>query len=62
MAISNEIDRFSLAIDVINRVPRLQATGAHVKQRLRDLQIEARAYAFENGIDKPEFDQWTWPL
>jgi len=62
LAISNEIDRFSLAIDVINRVPRLQATGAHVKQRLRDLQIEARAYAFENGIDKPEFDQWTWPL
>ena len=47
---------------MINRVPRLQATGAHVKQRLRDLQIEARAYAFENGIDKPEFDQWTWPL
>ncbi len=62
LAISNEIDRFSLAIDVINRVPRLQATGAHVKQHLRDLQIEARAYAFENGIDKPEFDQWTWPL
>ncbi|WP_295388740.1 phosphoketolase [uncultured Thiodictyon sp.] len=62
LAISNEIDRFSLAIDVINRVPRLQATGAHVKQRMRDRQIEARAYAFENGIDKPEFEQWTWPL
>ena len=62
LAINNEIDRFSLAIDVINRVPRFQATGAHVKQRLRDLQIEARAYAYEHGVDKPEFDQWTWPL
>ena len=47
LAISNEIDRFSLAIDVINRVPRLQATGAHVKQRMRDMQIEARNYAYE---------------
>jgi xylulose-5-phosphate/fructose-6-phosphate phosphoketolase len=62
LAISNEIDRFSLAIDVINRVPRLQATGAHAKERFRDMQIEARAYAFEYGIDKPEFDDWTWPL
>ncbi len=62
LAISNEIDRFSLAIDVINRVPRLQATGAHAKERFRDMQIEARAYAFEHGIDKPEFDDWTWPL
>jgi xylulose-5-phosphate/fructose-6-phosphate phosphoketolase len=62
LAINNEIDRFSLAIDVIDRVPRLQATGAHVKQRLRDLQIEARAYAYEHGVDKPEFADWTWPL
>lgn len=62
LAINNEIDRFSLAIDVIDRVPRLQATGAHVKQRLRDRQIEARAYAYEHGVDKPEFADWTWPL
>ncbi|MFM1891004.1 MAG: hypothetical protein RLZ44_81, partial [Pseudomonadota bacterium] len=40
LAIQNEIDRFSLAIDVINRVPRLQVAGAHVKEKLRDLQIE----------------------
>jgi xylulose-5-phosphate/fructose-6-phosphate phosphoketolase len=61
LAISNEIDRFSLAIDVINRVPRLQVTGAHVKQRLHDLRIDARNYAYENGVDKPEYDDWTWP-
>jgi xylulose-5-phosphate/fructose-6-phosphate phosphoketolase len=62
LAINNEIDRFSLGIDVINRVPRLQATGAHVKQRFRDMQIEARQYAYEHGIDSPEYDEWTWPL
>ena len=62
LAISNEIDRFSLAIDVINRVPRLQATGAHAKQRFRDMQIDARQYAYEHGVDKPEYDEWTWPL
>ena len=41
LAIENEIDRFSLAIDVINRVPRLQVAGAHVKEKLRDMQIDA---------------------
>ncbi|MDX1605580.1 MAG: phosphoketolase family protein [Candidatus Competibacterales bacterium] len=61
LAISNEIDRFSLAIDVIDRVARLQATGAHVKERLRDMQIECRNYAHEYGIDKPEIDDWIWP-
>ncbi|QEP41731.1 phosphoketolase family protein [Ectothiorhodospiraceae bacterium BW-2] len=61
LAISNEIDRFSLAIDVINRVPRLQVAGAHVKEQLRDMQIECRNYAYENGIDKPEVDNWVWP-
>ena len=62
LAIQNEIDRFSLAIDVINRVPRLQVAGAHIKQRLRDMQIECRNYAYEYGIDKPAIDDWTWPL
>ena len=62
LAIQNEIDRFSLAIDVIDRVPRLAAIGAHSKQRFRDLQIEAQNYAYEHGIDMPEHDDWTWPL
>ncbi len=62
LAIQNEIDRFSLAIDVINRVPRLQVAGAHVKEKLRDMQIECRNYAHENGIDKPEVDDWVWPF
>ncbi|WP_349431193.1 phosphoketolase family protein [Methylomarinum sp. Ch1-1] len=61
LAIRNEIDRFSLAIDVINRVPRLQVAGAHAKERLRDMQIECSQYAYRHGVDQPEFAQWTWP-
>nr|MCU0736479.1 phosphoketolase [Methylotetracoccus sp.] len=62
LAIQNEIDRFSLAIDVIDRVPRLSVLGAHSKERFRDMQIEAQNYAYEHGIDMPAYDDWTWPL
>ncbi|MGD9169163.1 MAG: phosphoketolase family protein [Candidatus Thiodiazotropha sp.] len=62
LAINNEIDRFSLAIDVIDRVPRLQVSGAHVKEKLRDMQIDCRNYAYEHGVDNPDVDDWTWPF
>ena len=61
LAIQNQIDRFSLAIDVIDRVPALQAAGAHAKEKLRNMQIDCQHYAYEHGIDKPEIDQWKWP-
>jgi xylulose-5-phosphate/fructose-6-phosphate phosphoketolase len=61
LAIQNEIDRFSLSIDAIDRIPALQVAGAHVKQKLRDRQIECRQYAYEHGIDRPEEDHWQWP-
>ncbi len=61
LAINNEIDRFSLAIDVINRVPGLAVAGAHVKEKLREMQIECRHYAYEHGIDKPDVRDWVWP-
>ena len=61
LAIQNQIDRFSLAIDVIDRVPALQVSGAHAKEKLRNMQIECQSYAYEYGVDKPEVDQWTWP-
>jgi xylulose-5-phosphate/fructose-6-phosphate phosphoketolase len=61
LAIQNQIDRFSLAIDAIDRVPSLSVTGAHIKERLRDKQLECRNYAYENGVDLPEADGWTWP-
>jgi xylulose-5-phosphate/fructose-6-phosphate phosphoketolase len=60
LAIRNEIDRFSLAIDVINRVPGLLVAGAHVKEKLRDMQITCRQYAYENGVDKPARAAWKW--
>ena len=60
LAIQNEIDRFSLAIDVINRVPKLTKTAAHVKESLRNAQIASRAYAHEHGIDVPEHREWRW--
>jgi len=61
LAIQNQIDRFSLAIDVIDRVPSLQRVGAHAKEKLRNTQIECQKYAYQYGVDKPEIDQWTWP-
>jgi len=61
LAIQNQIDRFSIAMDVIDRVPALQVAGAHAKEAMRNMQIECQNFAHEHGIDKPEVDQWTWP-
>ena len=61
LAINNEIDRYSLAIDSIDRTPRLQRIGAHAKERFRNMQIECRNYAYEHGIDSPEINGWKWP-
>jgi len=61
LAIANEIDRFSLAIDVVNRVPGLLVAGAHAKERLRDAQLRCRRHAEEEGIDVPEVADWRWP-
>ncbi len=61
LAINNEIDRYSIAIDVIDRTPRIQRIGAHAKERFRNLQIDCRNYAYEHGIDAPEVSNWRWP-
>jgi xylulose-5-phosphate/fructose-6-phosphate phosphoketolase len=61
LAIRNQIDRFTLAIDVIDRVPRLQGTGAHLKEWLKAQIIESINYAYTEGIDKPEIQHWNWP-
>jgi xylulose-5-phosphate/fructose-6-phosphate phosphoketolase len=61
LAINNNIDRFSLAMDAIDRVPRLQRMGAHAKERFRNLQIGCRNYAYEHGIDNPEVSGFSWP-
>jgi len=61
LAILNQVDRFDLVIDVIDRVPRLQARGAHLKERMKNEIILNLAYAREHGIDRPEISDWTWP-
>jgi len=62
LAIENEIDRFTLAIDVIDRVPKLQAKGAHAKEKFRNIQIACRHYAHEHGTDRPDVVEWRWPF
>ncbi|MGZ6211146.1 MAG: phosphoketolase family protein [Candidatus Binataceae bacterium] len=61
LAIENQTDRFTLAIDAIDRVPRMQVGGAHVKDWLKDQICENLDYALANGIDKPEIRDWKWP-
>ncbi|TAN46485.1 MAG: phosphoketolase family protein [Methylococcaceae bacterium] len=61
LAINNQIDRFSLAIDAIDRVPALQTCGAHAKEKFRNQQIACRRYAHEHGVDVPEIVAWRWP-
>ncbi|MCS6782577.1 MAG: phosphoketolase family protein [Gloeomargarita sp. SKYBB_i_bin120] len=62
LAIANNIDRFSLAMDVIDRVPKLQVAGAHAKEKFLNMQIDCRNYAYEHGTDMPEFANWRWPF
>ena len=61
LAILNQIDRFNLAIDVIDRVPRLRGIGAHVKEWLKGEIIGSINYAHTEGIDKEEIRNWKWP-
>ncbi|HIK16609.1 MAG TPA: phosphoketolase family protein [Leptolyngbyaceae cyanobacterium M33_DOE_097] len=62
LAICNQIDRFSIAIDVIDRVPSLKVAGAHAKEKFLNEQIDCRHYAYEHGIDKPEIVNWKYPF
>jgi xylulose-5-phosphate/fructose-6-phosphate phosphoketolase len=60
LAIENQIDRFSIAIDVIDRVARLQDRGTHAREKFKNEQLACVNYAFEKGIDKPEIVDWKW--
>jgi xylulose-5-phosphate/fructose-6-phosphate phosphoketolase len=48
-------------MDVIDRVPSLQATAAHTREWLKDKILESIAYAHQNGVDRPEITGWKWP-
>ena len=62
LAIQNQVDRFTLAIDAIDRVPSLKARGSHAREALMNKQLDCRHYAYEEGIDLPEIVDWKWPL
>jgi xylulose-5-phosphate/fructose-6-phosphate phosphoketolase len=61
MTVLNDMDRFHLAGDVVDRVPRLQPVGAHFKQLLRDRLIDHKEYITRVGDDMPEIKNWKWP-
>jgi xylulose-5-phosphate/fructose-6-phosphate phosphoketolase len=60
MTVLNDLDRYHLAGDVVDRVPRLQRSGAHFKQFLRNKLIEHKQYIYEHGEDQPEIRDWKW--
>jgi xylulose-5-phosphate/fructose-6-phosphate phosphoketolase len=61
LAIQNQIDRFSLVIDAIKYLGSLGDRGIEVETVMREKQAECRNYAYQFGVDKPEFESWTWP-
>ena len=62
LAMNNQIDRFNLVIDVIDRVPRLGSRAAHVKERMQEEILSHREYAHTHGMDAPEITHWRWSL
>ena len=61
MCVLNEIDRFHLAIDVIDRVPKLSRVSGSLRQELRNKLIDHRRYVRAHGEDMPEIRDWRWP-
>jgi xylulose-5-phosphate/fructose-6-phosphate phosphoketolase len=61
MTVRNDLDRFHLVIEVIDRVPRLGARAAYLKQAMRDRRLQHREFIVRHGDDMPEIRDWTWP-
>jgi xylulose-5-phosphate/fructose-6-phosphate phosphoketolase len=61
MVMLNDLDRYHLVMDVIDRVPGLAERAAHVRQRMVDERLRKRAHTREHGEDSPEVAGWTWP-
>jgi xylulose-5-phosphate/fructose-6-phosphate phosphoketolase len=62
LAILNQTDRFSLAIDAIDRIPRISETGSSVREALLNQQIACLNHAYQFGVDRPDITDWTWPF
>jgi xylulose-5-phosphate/fructose-6-phosphate phosphoketolase len=61
LAILNQVDRFNLVIDVLDRVPRLQARTAHLREDMKNAIISNLEYAHTHGMDRAEITDWVWP-
>ena len=62
LAMNNQIDRFNLVIDVIDRVPSLGSRAAHVKEQMKEAILSNRSYAHEHGMDAAEVTNWRWTI
>jgi xylulose-5-phosphate/fructose-6-phosphate phosphoketolase len=60
MCVMNDLDRYHLVSDVIDRVPKLGARAAYAKQAIRDKLIEHKQYIARHGDDMPDVANWTW--
>ena len=61
MTVLNDLDRFHLVMDAIDRLPQVGERGVYLKQELTDKLIEHKEYIRKNGEDMPEIRNWTWP-
>jgi len=61
MVMLNDLDRYHLVIDVIDRVPSIGSKAAHVRQEMVDLRLHSRQYTRDHGQDPPEIVDWVWP-
>jgi xylulose-5-phosphate/fructose-6-phosphate phosphoketolase len=61
MVMLNDLDRFHLVIDVIDRVPGLASRAAHVRQEMEDERLRSRAWTREHGEDRSDVRDWVWP-
>jgi xylulose-5-phosphate/fructose-6-phosphate phosphoketolase len=61
MVMLNDLDRFHLVMDVIDRVPGLANRAGELRQEMEDRRLAARAYTREHGEDDPEISNWSWP-
>jgi xylulose-5-phosphate/fructose-6-phosphate phosphoketolase len=61
MVMLNDLDRYHLVIDVIDRVPALRSRAAGLRQEMVDTRLRARTWTRKHGVDLPEVAEWVWP-